>query len=67
MKIASIRFSLPASDCTEYIGSLIAWPDFLGGLQGRVEQRSSILCHGMSHIIEYLNLSGNYFISHGGY
>lgn len=32
--------------CDDYIGNLIAWPDFLGGINGRVQKLDTDICKG---------------------
>ncbi|KAK2150293.1 hypothetical protein LSH36_413g01017 [Paralvinella palmiformis] len=34
------------NSCEEYIGSVLAWPDFLAGIHGRVQRQDSHLCKG---------------------
>ncbi len=35
------------SSCTEYVGTVIAWPDFLAGLKGNLKSTQSHFCTSM--------------------
>ena len=32
--------------CDEYVGDVIAWPDFLAGVTGHIVNRATVFCHG---------------------
>ena len=33
--------------CEEYIGNLVAWPDVITGINGRISQLETLICKGM--------------------